>query len=624
MTAIAEPDMPVSLEAKVRDAHRYLSAGDIEGALAILEPLTSDGAYLPARFLLSMTAWKMGRLDWAIELMRQCHETWPMDGTVAEVLASLYAQVGDLRESLFMGKMGTALGGPGELSYLVPEGFPNFDWAFYHIKNQPLLVSAKASLASGNLADAVAKARQHSGLNPQDGDGHAFLAALLLKVGAAAEAVEVLSQILHNADFPAAYASLYARSLAAVGDFAEAQKWHEKAVSLAPKDSDIAAARIADGFWLEQDPKKRALAAQDWARRFCVAPKPRQWHRPGGQLVIGYLVNGFADPLDIAYVAAVARAHDRAHVTVVGYGHGLQTSPANAPLSGAFDIWQDIRTLHPATLARFFERDGLHAIVDACGFEVPSNLMALARLATAVRVAWLGNPAGIGQPLYDARIVAAPGAGSDEAAWSIGCGYPVLRASGKMPQRQAHSGIHFGADVRMVQLDPTTVALWSSVMRAQPDSKLLLRANDMGPGANIDRLVERFGRDLAARIDIVGDEFVDEFYAAVDVALAPRRGTSPRVAIQALACGVPVIAALESEDTERCSALLHDLGLAESLVAANEQEFVKRAVRAASDGSIREQVSTAMAACGDGARRFAQAIEEHAWLTLESAEERQS
>src|SRR5487761_1050750 len=116
--------MAPSVEAKsatspadqVREANERLATGDMEAALTLLHPLASGNTpYVPALFLLSMAAWKMGRLDWSLDLMRKCSELTPMDGTVAEVLASLQAQAGNLQESLFMGKMATALGGLGEL-----------------------------------------------------------------------------------------------------------------------------------------------------------------------------------------------------------------------------------------------------------------------------------------------------------------------------------------------------------------------------------------------------------------------------------------------------------------------------------------------------------------------------
>lgn len=629
-TLMIEADNTLSLEAQVRKANQLLANGDAENALALLSPLTSgETAFLPACFLLSMTAWQMGRLDWALDVMRDCHERWPMEGTVADVLASLYAQAGNLNESLFMGKLATALaGGPQELVELIPQGFPTFDWSFYHMKDRPKLAQARASLANGRPFDAIEQARQHAALNRQDGDAHAFLASLLLRAGLASVAVDVLKivteHLIEDVAVPAPYQSLYARALTAVGEFASARSWHQKAVAAAPEDAEIAAAVIADGAWLEESPARLRASSEDWVRHFCAAPKPRQWRRPEGKLVIGYIVSAFTDPLDIAAVAAVARAHDRGHVTVVGYGTGPQRWEQNAPLNGAFDTWHDISALDPATLARFFERGRLHLIVDAAGFSAPRGLMALARLRTAIRVSWLGNAAELGQPVYDARIAPMWGDDNGSTLWRVPGGYPALPASKGTLPRSTDRGIHFGADVGMAQLDDETVALWSSILQAQPDAKLLLRARDMGPGDNVERLIARFGRELSARIDIVSDKETPEFYADIDVALMPSRGVSPRIAAEALACGAPPVALSGSGVAHPYAAFLRDLGLGSMLVAADEHEYASIARALTTSEKTRQQIISAMTAtAGEGKARdvdFATTLEKYALEALAPAE----
>lgn len=628
MISAAEPNETVARKAQLREASRLLAKGDTEAVLVVLAPLTGDDSPdLAARFLLSMTAWKMGRLDWSLDVMRECHALWPMDGTVAEALASLYAQSGNLGESFFMGKLGTALGGVGELADLIPAGFPGFDRAFYRIKARPLREAALASLAKGEVRQAIDKARQHVALEPGDGDGRALCAEALLRNGEAGAAVEVLDatkDIAENSASPAAFMSLYARALTAVGEVVEGRRWHAQATKNAPEDAAVAAARVADGLWLEQDPSRLTEAGAAWARRFCPPAAQRRWQRPHGKLVIGYLVPAFTDPQDAAALAAVARAHDRAHVVVIGYGRGAQVWPENAPLRGVFDSWQDIATLDPGTLARFFVRGGLHVVVDASGFATPLGLLALAALPTAIRVAWLGNACGIGSPIYDAQIVAeSAGAASIHATpWHVPGGYPLLPSRKKLP-RVAHAGIHFGADVKLAQLDSETIAVWSAALQAQPEGKLLLRSNDMVSTGNVDRLVNRFGRELASRIDIVTLGDAAEFYAGIDVALAPRRGASPRMAAEALACGVPTVALAGTQGGEPYAVFLKDLGLGSLLIGADTGDYARLAALATAP-EARAQIAAAMNRAAPGeesARRFARAIEEHAKQALESAVE---
>jgi Flp pilus assembly protein TadD len=615
---LAESDKPASLERQVLEARDCLASGDAERALALLAPLAdATPPHLPAQFLLSMTAWRLGRLDWSIELMRQCHEAFPMDGTVAEILASLYAQAGDLRESLFMGKLATALGGPGALSHLIPKGFPTFDWAFYHIKSNPMLGDAKALATQGESGAALEKARQHAALNPRDGAAHGFYASLLLRYGLASGAVSVLRAVERRTELPAPYASLYARALTQVGDFDAARRWHERAIALASNDAEIAAARVQDSLWLDDGADRCAALAQDWARRFCPAAKTRDWQRPRKKLVIGYLISRCSDPLDLMAVAAVARAHDRSRATVIAYAEGAQSWEANVGLAGSFDIWQDIRTLNPATLARFFLRDGLDLAIDAGGFATPDNLLALARLNTALRVSWFGNTGGIESPIYDALIVAPSVPESGDPARRISATYPLWRPAKRPGTRIGHEGVNFGADVSMAQLDPDTVGRWSGVLDAVPTAKLVLRANDMDPGDNIDRLVARFGRERAARIDVLANEGIEAFYAQIDVALLPRRGVSPRAAADAVACGVPPLAVDGAGNDQPYASFLRDLGLGARLVAADDAEFLSIAAGLATP-EIRDRLAADLASAAmDSAAGLACVLEDYAFRALD-------
>ena len=605
-----------SLSAGLLEAKRRLGSGDQEGALALLAPLiTSDPGNVPARFLLGLTAWRMGRLDWSLALTRECHEARPMDGVVAEVLASLYAQAGDLQESLFMGKLATALKAQGPLLELVPREFPSFDWAFHNIKENPKLAAAEVCLADGMIGLAVENARQHAALNPQDDAAQAFYAALLLRTGAAGKAVEVLRRTESAAEVAPLPASLYARALAASGDVDAARHWHDKAIALAPDNAEFAAARVADGLWLERDQERLAAIGKAWARRFCPPTKPSQWTPLQGKLTIGYIVSAFADPNDAAHIAAVARSHDRANTTVVGYGIGAQSWDQNLPFQGAFDLWQDISALESDALALFFERDGLHVIVDVAGFAAPTTMLALARLQTAIRVAWLGNEGRVAEPIYDAHLVAASTGGLGPFSWPIAGGYPVPQAVAVPSIPASDRAVQFGADVVMAQIDAETARLWSAVLREQPDAKLLLRARDMTSPANIDRLIALFGRDLAARIDIVDGNDASDFYSRIDVVLTPAKGASPRMAAEAVACGVAPIA-LGGEGLGRVYApFLEGVGIGSALIARDPQDYVARAIRLSQSPEARRDALGALAVdwTGEkGARRFSRAIEDHA------------
>jgi len=604
----------------VTAAAKHLAAGDAQAALdALRRAAETDPGSLRLRFLTGLIAWRLADVERALAVLRACHDEAPMNGSVAEVLASLYAQAGNLTESLYFGKLATALGSLPEFSELVPPSFPSFGAAFLAIRERPLFARAKMLVSGGQLIAGLDLARQHVSLDPADDEARLFLAEGLLRAGGAAAAASALAPIAACAAATPPALSLYARALAAVGEAAQARACHQQACAAAPDEAAIAAGRLADADWIEGDAGQVDAWITDWAPRFCP-PHKRVARAPASKkLIIGYALSALADPRDAAAIAAVARAHDRSRASVIGYGIGAQSWNENAVFSGAVDKWRDVAGLDPATMSRVLGGDGLAVVIDCSGAAAPRQLMAIGRLASGVRVGWLGAPKALGVPVYDAVL----GRRADGIpSWGPDAAYPLVRDWVHAPEGTPSPGPRFGSDARLNQLDEPTVALWCAVLRGCPDATLLLRANDMAPGANIDRLVARFGRALSARIDIIDAATADELYRGVDVALAPAKGGSPRMAAEAIGCGVPVVALDGKGVGGIYGAFLRGLGLGGSLVAADDRDYVSIALGLAGSASARAQVAAEVAEAARSesatARRLAEIIETEAEAMISS------
>ncbi|HEX4191710.1 MAG TPA: tetratricopeptide repeat protein, partial [Stellaceae bacterium] len=248
MNLTLQPVGLASADDELRAVVGHLNRDDAAKALEILNPLVSvPRPSIAARFALAMTAWQIERFDWSLTLLTDAHNDEPNNGGVAEALASLQAQLGQLEESLFTAKLATALGPDPVLAALVPDKFPGFDKAFLSIVERPLLGCAREAITLGKLAQAIEFARQHVAIDPEHAEGRAFHAECLLRSGAAAAAVDTLKPLADRVPGPTPeIASLYARALAAVGESRDATYWHENAVNAAPKNPAIGAARIAD------------------------------------------------------------------------------------------------------------------------------------------------------------------------------------------------------------------------------------------------------------------------------------------------------------------------------------------------------------------------------------------
>lgn len=609
-----------SAPALVAEASRHAAAGDTRAALAALADAAAiDPDYLPLQVCTALMAWRSGDLATALKVTSACFERAPMNGTLAELLASLFAQAGNLRESLFHGKLATALPPDTSLQELVPADFPPFDRAFLAIQDRPLFAHAKFLRANGDVAQALDRVRQHVEVAPEDSEARQFYAELLLRFGMAGTAVEALRPAVGRGAAAPAVVSLYARALTGVGEFVEARRWHDKACLADAEDAAIAAARLADSFWFGEDATQATAAAGKWVERFAAPGKAPRRCAAAEKLVIGYVVTEFFDRSDAAAVAAVARAHDRSSVRVIGYGAGAKAWDENITLGAAFEHWRDISRLDPATFARTLASDGVNVVIDVSGPAAPVSLQALAQANSVLRVAWLHHPVGL-EAIYDAVIPGDQRRGLRPLPVTCGA-YPLVAEWRIGLERTADPKFRFGAEIRLSQLNRETTELWSAVLNAVPQSVLLLRQNDLTSPENVGRLIDRFGRGLAARIDILTAPSSVEFYRHVDVALAPTIGTSPRVVAEALCFGVPALALGHDRLGNGHSILLEELGLGSDLVATSLDAYLAKAKALAFSPETRARVGAAIASvvasAETSASRIARAIEQAARRDLE-------
>ena len=215
MMLLSKSDGSVSADDRLRDIVDHLNHGETSEALALLRPLLEADPLQPccSCFVLAMTAWKLERFDWALSLLRECHDAAPDDGGIADAFASLLGQLGRLEESLFTGKLATALGIDPVFAALVPKGYPTFERAFLSIVEKPLLGKARKAYAQGKLAKATEFARQHVVVEPDHIEGRAFHAECLMRAGAAGDAIETLAVLSDETPATAELQSLYAHRL---------------------------------------------------------------------------------------------------------------------------------------------------------------------------------------------------------------------------------------------------------------------------------------------------------------------------------------------------------------------------------------------------------------------------
>jgi predicted O-linked N-acetylglucosamine transferase (SPINDLY family) len=169
------------------------------------------------------------------------------------------------------------------------------------------------------------------------------------------------------------------------------------------------------------------------------------------------------------------------------------------------------------------------------------------------------------------------------------CYLPPEGAPEPTTQRASESGVVFGSFNALFKIDDATLELWAQVLRAVPESTLLLKYFGLESAGVREDLLGRFraaGVD-GARIVLDGPgtsarEMMGA-YARMDIALDtyPYHGTT--TTCEALLMGVPVVTLQGRVCAARVGgSLLGAVGLSE-LVAEAPEEYVRIAARLAGD-----------------------------------------
>ena len=283
-----------------------------------------------------------------------------------------------------------------------------------------------------------------------------------------------------------------------------------------------------------------------------------------------------------------------------------------------------------AQAADMIRADGIDILVDLSGHLGNHRLLVFARKPAPVQATWMGYFDTTGVRAIDYLIadrVVCPEEEDDLYVERVvrlaGCYLcyrppafaPVVTAS----PASSNSRIVFGSFNRLAKTNPCVLATWAEILRAVPDSQLVLKGSDVDDPYVVTRLRRFFtDRGIAAeRLLLFGPSPQAEFLAAyngVDIALDTFPYSGSTTSAEALWMGVPVVTLSGDRFVARTTeTILRTVGL-DDLIADSETDYVRRTLALVADRKrltqLRAGLRRRMATSGlcDG-RGFARSME---------------
>lgn len=245
----------------------------------------------------------------------------------------------------------------------------------------------------------------------------------------------------------------------------------------------------------------------------------------------------------------------KSNLEIFIYHTGLMHDQYTQRAKECVDKWVEAAEYDDGALRRAIMRDEIDVLIDLAGHTSTHRLGVFAMRAAPVQITFLGYPHSTGlsrmdhligdlvvspenhQSLFSERLLNLP---STVFCWSPVDDYPlpVARAKSLPPV--------FGSFNNVMKLTPKTIALWSRILLAVPESALLLKAPSLADRAVCQRLVSLFADHGVhqERIEFRGPSELSAMmqeYGDVDIALDPPIYNGGTTSLQALWMGVPII-----------------------------------------------------------------------------------
>jgi predicted O-linked N-acetylglucosamine transferase (SPINDLY family) len=492
----------------------------------------------------------------------------------------------------------------------------------------------------GQLDNAVTSYRRALEIKPDYAEAHYNLGNILKDHGQYEGAAESFRQALHfKPDFADAYSNL-GTVLNDIGQYEAALEDFRRALELDPDSAETQSsllfainysAKHTPAYYLEEARKFGRMVDQKVTSRYSTWLCTEQPER----LRVG-LVSGDLRKHSVGYFLEGLLAHiDPARIELIAYPTYHEQDELTARIRPYFSAWQPLLGKSDEAAARLIHADGVHVLLDLAGHTGHNRLPVFAWKPAPVQVTWLGLPATTGVAEMD-YVLGDPYAlppefesHFTEAVWRMpdSCLCLAVPASPVkvVPLPALAAGyVTFASFNNLSKMTDAVVAVWARILKSVPNSRLLLKTKQLSDPGVCESTRQRF-----AACGIAPDRLVlsgtlasrDDHLAAynkVDIALDTFPYPGVTTSVEALWMGVPVLSLRGDRFMSRTAeSIANNAGLP-GWVAADEDDYVAKAVAFASDlgrltalrAGLRQQV---LASPLFDAQRFARDFEDALW-----------
>lgn len=606
----------VSITARLQAAFSLFQSGQLEAADKACRAIVKDApATGDAHHLLGIMAFRAGRLDDAAAHVRRAVKADPRQAEFLNTLGAIVRASGDVPGAIVhfeaalrlrpnhaqaMANLGNALAQVGQFE----EAAKRFRQALELAPNAPGVLNNLGNVLRelGETDAAIDSFEAALRLNPNYPEALANMGVALMSAERFEEAVAVYRRALAIDPVHAAALVNIGNALLVTGAHPEALGHYAKALERGA-DFPLIHYNIAALQNYRDDVtavEKRRLAEVFGAR---LAAGPVAAHHNGRdsdrRLRVGLVSGDLRNHAVARFLLPLIVNHDPSEIEFVAYSTSRLEDSITAELRSRTVLWRSLLGLSATDAAALIRGDAIDVLVDLAGYTDGARLDVFAQKPAPIQFGWLGYSGTTGVPGMDYIMAdpwVAPG-GSEgefsEAVWRLPDSYlcfgtPDWTEPGPLPARR-NGYVTFGSFNNIGKLGPGTIACWTEVLRAVPDSRLVIKSSRGGVQKRLDEILATF---VAAGIDPDRLRLIDRLkdsdahlalYGEIDIGLDPFPYNGTTTTCEALWMGVPVLTKRGDSFVSRVGeSLMQSLDL-QDWIAADLNDYVSRAGAVAAD-----------------------------------------
>ena len=456
----------------------------------------------------------------------------------------------------------------------------------------------------GNYGESVDNYTKALKLNPHLVPALANLGTQLKNSGHLSLAADKMQQAQKLDPGNSVICSNYANVLVNMAEHKKAYKEFIKSLSLMSQNSNAYSNFLLSLNYTEQySPEEVFEFHKNYSEMIGEIPKGLKPYNHD-KLRVGYLSGDFKRHSVAYFIEGILHYHDRDEFEIYCYSDVLKPDVITEKISSMDLEYKSIVNMSDTDVHRLIVEDEIDILVDL-GAHTGKRLQVLALRSAPVQMTYLGYGNTTGLKNVDYRIVDSVTDPEDSLATErlirldrsfIAFCPPEDTPEIVDPPLIQNGYVTFGSFNNLPKLTDEILRLWIRILRETPKSRIILKTKAFIDENIKNKVMSKFtSRGIESeRVLLLGyQSTLDDHllnYRKIDIALDPFPYNGTTTTCEALHMGIPLICLKGNTHIARVSAsLLEHCGLS-SLVAANKNEYVNKAVELAGNTELLKEL----------------------------------